>query len=155
MPTEPTQIQQLLNNLASLDIKSIETNLNALLTKLDTDRRTACTWRKSTQGVTNLLVSVDRLVSSPEITNDLAAVRPTLDQYRLLGEKLNSRVDPLADSITNTLAEANRTLAQFRGAARKPADHARARLAVAQRPRPGPATTRRRRAIHCPHSLTS
>ena len=36
LPTEPTQIQQLFNNLASLDIKSIETNLNALLTKLDT-----------------------------------------------------------------------------------------------------------------------
>ncbi len=36
MPTEPTQIQQLMSNLASLDIKSIETNLNALLTKLDT-----------------------------------------------------------------------------------------------------------------------
>jgi paraquat-inducible protein B len=41
----------------------------------------------------------------------------TLVQYRLLGEKLNGRVDPLADSLTNSLGEANRTLAQVRGAA--------------------------------------
>ena len=52
-------------------------------------------------GVTNLLASVNRLVSSPDITNALAALRPTLDQYRELGAKLTSRVDPLADSITN------------------------------------------------------
>ena len=62
------------------------------------------------------MLSVDRLVTSPEITNDLAAVKTTLDQYRLVGEKLNSRIDPLADSITNSLAEANRALGQVRGA---------------------------------------
>ncbi len=62
------------------------------------------------------MLSLDRLVTSPEITNDLAAVKTTLDQYRLVGEKLNSRIDPLADSITNTLAEATRTLGQVRGA---------------------------------------
>jgi paraquat-inducible protein B len=59
---------------------------------------------------------LDRLVSSSHITNDLAAVKATLDQYKFLGEKLNTRIDPLADSLTNTLAEANRTLVQFRGA---------------------------------------
>lgn len=116
IPTEPTQIQQLFNNLASLDIKSIETNLNALLTKVDTVLG-RLQMADINQGITNLLLSVQRLVSSPEITNDLAAVRTTLDQYRLLGEKLNGRVDPLADSLTNSLAEANRALAQIRGAA--------------------------------------
>jgi paraquat-inducible protein B len=116
LPTEPTQIQQLMSNLASLDIKSIEKNLNALLTKLDTTIG-SLQMAQISQGVTNLLVSIDRLVSAPEITNDLAAVRTTLDQYRLLGEKLNNRIDPLADSITNSLAEANRALAQFHGAA--------------------------------------
>src|SRR5262245_48970300 len=34
IPSEPTQIQELLSNLASLNIKSIETNINALLIKL-------------------------------------------------------------------------------------------------------------------------
>jgi len=116
IPTEPTQIQELFNNLASLDIKGIETNINALLVKLD-----AALGRLDmvavNAGITNALRSIDRLVSSSEITNSLLAVRTTLDQYRLLGEKLNGRLDPLAESITNSLAEANRTLVQLRGAA--------------------------------------
>jgi paraquat-inducible protein B len=116
IPTEPTQIQELFNNLASLDIKGIETNVNALLVKLDSVLG-RLDMAAVSSGITNALGSIDRLVSSPEITNSLVAVRTTLDQYRSLGEKLNSRVDPLAESITNSLAEANRTLAQLRGAA--------------------------------------
>jgi paraquat-inducible protein B len=37
-----------------------------------------------------------------------------MGEYQLLAEKLNNRVDPLAAGITNTLAEANQTLAQLR-----------------------------------------
>jgi paraquat-inducible protein B len=40
-----------------------------------------------------------------------------MEQYHSLGEKLNRRVDPLADSLTNSLVEAERSLAQIRGAA--------------------------------------
>jgi hypothetical protein len=68
-------------------------------------------------GITNVIVSVQQLISSPAITNDLAAVATAVEQYRLLGEKLNRKVDPLADSITNSLASANRALAQVQGAA--------------------------------------
>ena len=116
LPTEPTQIQQLMNNLASLDIKSIEKNLNTLLTNLNTTV-SSLHMTEINAGITNVLASVDRLVNSPEITNDLVAVRMTLDQYRLVGEKLNARIDPLADSLTNSLAEANLALGQIRGAA--------------------------------------
>jgi paraquat-inducible protein B len=115
LPAEPTQIQKLFNNLASLDVKSLQTNLNGLITRLD---HTVGQLKMAdiNQGVTNLLASLNALVSNPEITNALAGIRPTLDQYRELGAKVTSRVDPLADSVTNTLAEANRTLAQIRGA---------------------------------------
>ena len=116
LPSEPTQIQQLFDNLARVDIKSIETNVNQLLVKLD-HTVGSLNMRQINQGITNLLASLDVLVASPDFTNILAAARTTLEQYQLLGEKLNSRVDPLADGITNSLAEANRTLAQFRGAA--------------------------------------
>ncbi len=116
IPTEQTQIQQLFNNLASLDFKGIGTNLNALLTKLDTVLG-GLRMAEINQGITNVILSAQRLVSSPEITNDLVALRTTLDEYRLLGEKLNRRVDPLADSLTNSLAEASRALVQLRGAA--------------------------------------
>jgi paraquat-inducible protein B len=68
-------------------------------------------------GVTNLIETLQQLVSSPSITNDLATVNTTLEQYRLLGEKLNRKLDPLADSITNSLANANRAMAQVQKAA--------------------------------------
>ena len=115
LPTEPTQIQQLLSNLAGLDLKRLENNVNTVLAKVDTligDLHMT----DINQGLTNLLVSADRLVTSSEITNLLVTAHGALDQYRALGEKLANRVDPLADGLTNTLAEANRTLVQIRGA---------------------------------------
>ncbi len=115
IPTKPTQIQQLMQNLASLDIKSLQTNLNNLILKLDSTVG-GLNMAQINDGVTNLLVSVNRLVTSPDITNGLAAIKPTLDQYRELGAKLTSKIDPLADSLTNSLAEANLALAQLRGA---------------------------------------
>jgi paraquat-inducible protein B len=115
LPIEPTKTQQLFNNLASLDIKSLQTNLNGLIIRLDHTVE-QLKMADINQGVTNLLASVNRLVTDPDITNGLAAIKPTLDQYRELGVKVTSRVDPLADSVTNSLAEANRALAQIRGA---------------------------------------
>ena len=115
VPTEPTQIKQLFNNLASLDIHGLQTNLDGLISQLRTtvnDLKMA----DINAGVTNLLVSVNRLVTDPDITNGLAALRPTLDQYKDLGAKVTSQVDPLVGSVTNTLGEANRALAQIRGA---------------------------------------
>lgn len=116
IPSEPTQIQQLFNNLASLDIKSIETNLNVLLVKLDNTLE-ALRMGEINAGITNVILSANRLIASPEITNDLAAIRTTLEQYRLLGEKLTLRIDPVADSLTNSLAQATQALTQIRGAA--------------------------------------
>jgi paraquat-inducible protein B len=114
-PTEPTQIQQLFNNLASLDIKSLQTNLNGLITRLD-QTVGELKMAEISQGLTNVLTSVDRLINSPDITNGLAGLRPTLDQYRDLGAKLTNKIDILSASITNSLAEANLALAQIRGA---------------------------------------
>ena len=115
IPTEPTQIQAMFNNLASTDFKGMGTNLHALLFKLNTVL-TDLDMAQINAGVTNVLHSVDRLVSSPEINSNLAALHTTLEQYRVLGEKLNNRLDPLADSLTNSLAEANLSLQQLRGA---------------------------------------
>jgi paraquat-inducible protein B len=116
IPTRPTQIQALMDNLASLDIKAISTNINALIVRLDTLVESIHMGDVSA-GVTNTLGSLNRLLSSPDITNSLASAKTALDQYRVLAEKLHNRVDPLAESITNSLAEANRTLAQLRGTA--------------------------------------
>ena len=77
LPTEATQIQQLFNNLATLDIKSLETNLGGLISRLDTTVGSLNVGQIN-QGITNLLLSMDRLVTSGEITNNLVAVRTTL-----------------------------------------------------------------------------
>ena len=116
VPSEPADVQQLMNNLASLDLKSIQQNLNALLINLNTSV-SSLHLAQLHDDITKVLGSVDRLVSSPDLKNDLVAMHTTLDQYRLLGEKLNNRVDPLADDVTKTLAEADRALVQVRGAA--------------------------------------
>src|SRR5208282_3590951 len=116
VPSEPTDVQQLMNNIASLDLKSIEKNLNALLINLNSSISSLHT-AEIHDDITKVLGAVDRLVSSPDLKKDLATVGTALDQYRLLGEKLNNRVDPLADDVTKTLAEADRALVQVRGAA--------------------------------------
>jgi paraquat-inducible protein B len=116
LPSEPTQIQQLFNNLARLDIKSIETNLNRLLAKLE-GIAGSLNMAEINRGVTNLLGSLDRLANTPDLTNDLASIRVTLDEYRLLAKNLNSRVDPVANGLTNSLASADQALAQVQGAA--------------------------------------
>ena len=115
IPSEPTATQQLFKNLASLDIKSIQTNVTELIFQL---RSTVGELRMAqiNTGVTNLLASVNLLVTNPDLTNALAGIRPTLDQYRELGAKVTSKVDPLSESITNSLAQADRALAQLRGA---------------------------------------
>ena len=115
IPTEPTQIQQFFENLASFDIKTLQKNLNGLILRLD---YTIGEFNASeiNRGITNLLCSVNALVTSADITNALAGIRPTLDQYRELAVKVTSKIDPLSDSITNTLVEAKRALGQMRGA---------------------------------------
>lgn len=115
LPAKSTQIQQLMQNLASLDIKSLQTNLNVLITRLDS-RVGELKMADINAGLTNLLASLNRLVTDPDLTNGLSALRPTLDQYRELGAKVTSKIDPLSDSITNSLAQADRTLAQLGGA---------------------------------------
>jgi len=115
IPTEPTQIQQLFENLASFDIKGLQTNLNGLIVRLD---HTIGELNASeiNRDITNLLCSVNAIVTSPDLTNALTGIRPTLDQYRELAAKVTSRIDPLSDSITNTLVEARRALGQMNGA---------------------------------------
>jgi phospholipid/cholesterol/gamma-HCH transport system substrate-binding protein len=116
IPSEPTQIQQLIENLGSLDIKAISTNINAVIVRLDQVLE-SMKMEDISKGVTNTLASLNQLITSPDITNTLVSARRALDQYKALGEKLTGRVDPLAESLTNSLAEANRTLVQLRGTA--------------------------------------
>lgn len=114
IPTQSTEVQALLKNLASFDLKGLEQKVTALIEKVETAVVDLHVGELSS-GVTNLLTTFNRVVGSPELTNALATLNITLEQYRVLGENLNRRVDPLADGVTNTLAQADQTLAQIRG----------------------------------------
>jgi paraquat-inducible protein B len=113
IPSQPTDIQQLLRNLARLDITGLTERLNSLITRIETSL-SGLKLGEISDGVTGLIHSLDRVVSAPELTNSLASLHATLEQYRLLAVKVHDRVDPLADSVANTLAEAGSALAQIR-----------------------------------------
>ena len=65
-------------------------------------------------GVTNLLASLNHVAQSPDLTNSLSSFHQTLTEYRRLSETLRARVDPLADQADGTLQEAQVTLVELR-----------------------------------------
>ena len=114
--TQPSEVQQLMQNLASMDVKGLEEKISALIQRVDITISSLKAGELS-ESLSGVLNSLRRVVDSPELTNALASVPATLKEYRLLAEKLDGRLGTLADSATNTLAEASATLAEFRGGA--------------------------------------
>jgi len=121
IPTMPTEVQQLLANLGHLDINRLSENLNHVLTHLDSSLSQLNVAGIST-GVTNLLGSASRLIASEDLTNSLAALRQTLVHADTLVQRIDGRVDPLADGVTNTLYDAQKTMAGLRVAIRNVSD---------------------------------
>ena len=115
IPTMPSQVQQLLENVAHFDLPGLSDKLNALLTRLDTSLGQLNVSEINT-GLTNLLGSLNYILGSADLTNSLAALKQTLNDARTLIQRIDSRVDPLADSATNTLHDARKTLADLRAA---------------------------------------
>ena len=113
IPTVPTDVQQLMANLAHFDVVGLSEKLNALLTRLDSSL-SQLNVAQINAGVTNLLGAANHLLATPDLTNSLASLRQTLDQAGTLLRRVDGRVDSLADSITNALYDAQRTLADLR-----------------------------------------
>lgn len=114
IPSRPTEIQKLMRNLAKLDLTDLQQKLSSVVGKAD---RALDKLRldEITGSLTNLLESANRVVTTPDLTNAFTNLKEALDQYRLLGAKVNNRIDPLADGLTNAIANLNRTLVQARG----------------------------------------
>jgi phospholipid/cholesterol/gamma-HCH transport system substrate-binding protein len=121
IPTMPTEVQQLLSNLAHLDVGRLQDNLNHLLTHVDTSLGQLDV-AGINAGVTNLLGSANRLVTSDDLTNSLAALRQTLVHADTLVRRIDGRIDPLADGVTNTLYDAQKTMAGLRVAIQNVSD---------------------------------
>lgn len=121
IPTMPTEVQQLLSNLAHLDVGRLQENLNQVLTHVDSSLG-QLNVADINAGITNLLGSANRLVTSEDLTNSLAALRQTLTSAGTLVRRVDARVDPLVDGVTNTLYDAQRTMASLRVAIHNVAD---------------------------------
>jgi len=113
IPTMPTPIQQLLANLAHLDIGGLPQKLNTLVTRLDTILG-QLNVAELNAGATNLLGAAYQLLSTLDLTNSIIAVKRTLNNAEALLKRIDGRVDPLADNITNTLYDAQKALADLR-----------------------------------------
>ena len=121
IPTMPSQVQRLLDHLEQLDLPGISAKLSALLTRLDTSLG-HLDLPQINAGVTNLLGAANHLLTTPDLTNSIAAARRTLENAQALLARIDGRVDPLADSLTNTLFEAQKTLADERRGAQHLSD---------------------------------
>jgi paraquat-inducible protein B len=105
IPTEPTTIEILLANLGKIDIKGITDKLNSILARLDTTL-SDINVKQINADVTSLLASMNRVVGSPELTNSLASLHTTLDDFGALAKNID----------TNTLVQLQATLADLRSA---------------------------------------
>lgn len=121
IPTLPSDIQQLLANLAQVDVRGLSDKLNVFLARLDSSLG-QLNFSQINAGLTNLLGSADQVLTTPDLTNSFASLKRTLSQAEMLLKRVDGRVDPLADSVTNTLLEAQITLAGLRVAVRNVAD---------------------------------
>jgi paraquat-inducible protein B len=113
IPTMPSQVQQLLANLDRLDLPGISAKLNSLLARLDTSL-SQFNIPQINAGMTNLLGAADQLITTPDLTNTIKSARQALGHAQALLERIDGRVDPLAASVTNTLSDAQQTLADLR-----------------------------------------
>src|SRR5437016_3754656 len=113
IPTMPTPIQQLLANLGRLDIGGLSQKLNTVLSRLDTILG-QLNIAEINAGATNLLGAANHLIGTLDLTNSIAAVKRTLNNAEALLKRIDDRVDPLADNLTNTLYDSQKTLADLR-----------------------------------------
>ena len=103
-----------MENLAKLDLTDLQKKLSSLVGKVDTilDKLRL---DEITGELTNLLVSANRVVTTPDLTNAFTNLKEALEQYRVLGANVNERINPLADGLTNAIENLNRTLVQTKG----------------------------------------
>jgi paraquat-inducible protein B len=128
IPTLPSDFEQLLANLkrlmgevAQIDVRKLSDNLNGVLTRADTSL-SQLNFPAINAGATNLLEAAYCVVTTPNLTNSFNALHQTLGQAQAVLTRVGERFDPLADSVTNTLFDAQKTLAEVRAGVRNISD---------------------------------
>ncbi len=115
IPTAPSGVQRFLESLEHVDLPGISTKLNTLLAHVDVSLSELDVPRINA-GITNVLGAAHQLVTTPDLTNAITDAKVTLERAQALLNRIDNRVDPLADSLTGTLSDAQKTLADLRRA---------------------------------------
>ena len=113
IPTVPSDIQMLLENLAKMDFDRVFTRLDTVMEVL-TQRLEEFNAAQITSGLTTVLANLNQVVASPDLTNALASGRQALEEIRRLSVTLQARADPLADRAEVALGEAADALRDLR-----------------------------------------
>jgi len=113
IPTVPSQVQQLLANLSQVDVHGLSENVNRLVVRLDSSLG-QLNVAEINASLTNLLRAANQLVRTPNLTNSFASLGQTLDQAGALLKRIDGHIDPVLDSVTNALYDAQKTLADLR-----------------------------------------
>jgi paraquat-inducible protein B len=113
IPTLPSGVQRFLDNLENVDLPGLSTKLSGLLDDIDV-RVSQLDVPQINAGLTNLLASANQVVTTPDLTNAITAAKRALERTQALVDRIDDRVDPLVGSVTNTLADAQKALADLR-----------------------------------------
>ena len=113
IPSAPNEIQRLMENLAHMDIRGLSEKLDQVLVTLN-DNLNQLQMEEISSGITNLLTSMNALVDSRDLTNAVMRLNLTLEETQQLAADLRTRMGPVADGASRTLAEAQQTLSELR-----------------------------------------
>ena len=102
IPTQQTRIQLFIENIADIDFKQLMNQMATLASNLQTNLG-ALNMKDINDGLTNLLVKLNQLVSSDDLPNAVKALHTTLD-------KLSARIDKHA---REAVGDAKKSLAHF------------------------------------------
>src|SRR5882672_5171699 len=83
IPTVPSAVQQVLADLAHLDLAGLSAQLSGVLKRVDVMLGQLDVPAINAEA-TNLLVSANRVVTTPDLTNCIVGLRKTLDQAEML-----------------------------------------------------------------------
>ncbi|HXS67264.1 MAG TPA: MlaD family protein [Candidatus Polarisedimenticolia bacterium] len=104
IPSRPTDIQRLMQNLAKIDLPDLQQRLISLISRADSVLA-SIKMDEINKDLTNLLISANQVVTTPDLTNAFTSLKTALDQYKALGANMN----------TNTLEKLNSALEQIHG----------------------------------------
>ena len=113
IPAAPTELRKLLDNIYRVDLAGLAERLGGVLNKMDA-RLDELQMKEISRSLTNLLTSIETVVSSPEVTNTIASAHQTLDEVRALSQDLRAQVDKTASSANESLAQSGAAIAELR-----------------------------------------